>query len=117
MKSARCAHPRHQITKGRGSGVAAEALLLLLLVSGGKEGSPGNPKCVFIKYALRALSVLRAARIETRFGVSSPAAPALDPTDGEMGRGMCRNPDSELRLSPPSACGLPRSLYVAQQRP
>ncbi|KAJ1148949.1 hypothetical protein NDU88_001773 [Pleurodeles waltl] len=58
------------------------------MVSGGKEGSPGNPKRVFIKYVLRVLSALRAARIETRLGVSYPAAPALEPATLTPSRGF-----------------------------
>ncbi|KAJ1127772.1 hypothetical protein NDU88_006165 [Pleurodeles waltl] len=66
---------------------------------------------------LRALSALSAARIETRLWVSYPAAPALEMAAGEMGRGVCCDPESEPRLSPRSAIGLPCSRHVAPQRP
>ncbi|KAJ1218504.1 hypothetical protein NDU88_006082 [Pleurodeles waltl] len=81
------------------------------MVSGGKEGVPGIPGVFIYVYALSA------ARIETRFGVSYPAAPALKLAAGETGHGMCRNPEAELRLPPLSARGLPRSQYIVPQRP
>ncbi|KAJ1130210.1 hypothetical protein NDU88_008566 [Pleurodeles waltl] len=72
-------------------------------VSGGKEGVPGIPGVFIYSYALSV------ARIETRFGVSYPAAPALELAAGETGRSVCCDPETEPRLPPLPARGLPRS--------